>query len=190
LCFGQLTYRASLRDSVAGRRLLEALAQILMRRAARLYPAERTDPDLPKVACALDSSVIALGLSLFPWGYYARSQKAAVRLPLRLSLQGNLPAWAAVTEPHFPDGQTLDQVPALPGAFDIMDRSHLDFVRRYRLQEAGALFGVRCLGRVTFRVVASRPGDKSTGRRWDQSIRRTSDWSAQSYPQRRRRIRV
>ena len=46
-------------------------------------------------------------LNLFPWGYYARSQKAAVRLHLLLSLQGNLPAWAAVTEPHFPDCKTL-----------------------------------------------------------------------------------
>ena len=97
LCFGQLTYRESLRDIVAclrskpralyhlgfrGRlsrtnlayanhhrdwRLFEALAQILMRRTARLYQAEQADPDLPKVAFALDSSVIALSLSLFPW---------------------------------------------------------------------------------------------------------------------------
>ena len=75
-------------------------------------------------------------------------------------------------------------------AFYIMDRSYLDFVRLYRLQEAGALFVVRCLRHVTFRVVASHPVDKSTGRRCDQIIRLTSDWSAQSYPQRLRRIRV
>ena len=220
LCFGQLTYRESLRDIVAclrskpnllyhlgfrghvsrtnlayanhhrDWRLFEALAQILMRRAARLYQEDRSDPDLPKVAFALDSSVIALSLRLFPWGYYARSQKAAVRLHLLLSLQGNLPAWAAVTEPHFPDCKTLDQVPALPGAFYIMDRSYLDFVRLYRLQEAGALFVVRCFRHVAFRIVGYRSVDKSTGLRCDQSIRLTSDWSAKSYPQQLRRIRV
>lgn len=220
LCFGQLTYRESLRDIVAclrskprtlyhlgfrghlsrtnlayanhhrDWRLFEALAQILMRRAARLYQADRADPDLPKVAFALDSSVIALSLSLFPWGYYARSQKAAVRLHLLLSLQGNLPAWAAVTEPHFPDCKTLDQVPALPGAFYIMDRSYLDFVRLHRLQAAGALFVVRCFRHVAFRVVQRRPVDKSAGLRCDQSICLTSDWSAKSYPQPLRRIRV
>ena len=161
-----------------------------MRRAARLYQEDRSDPDLPKVAFALDSSVIALSLRLFPWGYYARSQKAAVRLHLLLSLQGNLPAWAAVTEPHFPDCKTLDQVPALPGAFYIMDRSYLDFVRLYRLQEAGALFVVRCFRHVAFRIVGYRSVDKSTGLRCDQSIRLTSDWSAKSYPQQLRRIRV
>src|ERR1700691_3714352 len=98
LCFGQLTYRESLRDIVAclrskprllyhlgfrgslsrtnlayanhhrDWRLFEALARVLMRRAARLYRDDLTDPDLPKVAFALDSSVIALSLSLFPWG--------------------------------------------------------------------------------------------------------------------------
>ena len=220
LCFGQLTYRESLRDIVACLRakprllyhlgfrgrlsrtnlayanhnrdwhLFEALAQVLMRRAAQLYHADLADPDLPHVAFALDSSVIALCLNLFPWGYYARSQKAAVRLHLLLSLQGNLPAWAAVTEPHFPDCKTLDQVPALPGAFYIMDRSYLDFVRLYRLHQAGALFVVRSMRHVAFRVLASQSVDKSTGLRCDQIIRLTSDWSARSYPQALRRIRI
>jgi len=220
LCFGQLTYRESLRDIVAclrskprtlyhlgfrgslsrtnlayanhhrDWRLFEALARILMRRAARLYRADGTDPDLPKVAFALDSSVIALSLSLFPWGYYARSQKAAVRLHLLLSLQGNLPAWAAITEPHFPDCKVLDQIPAVPGAFYIMDRSYLDFVRLYQLQATGALFVVRCFRHVAFRVVRCRPVDKNTGLRCDQIIRLTSDWSCASYPQPLRRIRV
>jgi hypothetical protein len=220
LCFGQLTYRESLRDIVAclrakprllyhlgfrGRlsrtnlayanhhrdwRLFEALAQVLMRRAAQLYRDELADPDLPSVAFALDSSVIALCLNLFPWGYYARSQKAAVRLHLLLSLQGNLPAWAAVTEPHFPDCKTLDQVPALPGAFYIMDRSYMDFVRLHRLHQAGAFFVVRCMRHVAFRVMASQPVDKSTGLRCDQVIRLTSRWSARSYPQALRRIRI
>jgi hypothetical protein len=220
LCFGQLTYRESLRDIVAclqsksrslyhmgfrgyvsrtnlayanhhrDWRLFEALAQVLMRRAARLYQEDLADPDLPNVAFALDSSVIALTLSLFPWGYYARSQKAALRLHLLLSLQGNLPAWAAVTEPHFPDCKTLDEVPALAGAFYIMDRSYLDFVRLYRLHQAGALFVVRCMRHVAFRAVVCRPVDKSAGLRCDQIIRLTSDWSARSFPQRLRRIRV
>ena len=113
-----------------------------------------------------------------------------MRLHLLLSLQGNLPAWAAVTEPHYPDCKTLDQVPALPGAFYIMDRSYLDFVRLYRLQVAGALFVVRCFRHVAFRVVQRRPVEKITGLRCDQSIRLTSDWSAKSYPQPLRRIRV
>lgn len=147
LSFGQLTYRESLRDMVAclgARRsrldhlglrgnlsrtnrayanahrdwhLFEALAQLLMRRAARLYQDEPGDPDLPQVAFALDSSIISLSLKLFPWGYYARSKQAALKLHLMLSLQGNWPAWAAITEANFPDMKILDRLPVVPGAY-------------------------------------------------------------------------
>jgi hypothetical protein len=220
LCFGQLTYRESLRDIVAclqakgpllyhlgfrgnlsrtnlayanhhrDWRLFEALAQILMRRAGRLYQADPSDPDLPKVAFALDSSVIALCLNLFPWGYYARTRKAAVKLHLRLSLQGNLPAWAAITEADFPDMKMLDNIPVIPGAYDVMDRGYLDFVRLFQRHQAGGFFVVRSKCHVKFRVTASRPVDKSTGLRCDQTIQLTGKSSARSYPQPLRRIRV
>ena len=220
LCFGQLTYRESLRDIVVclqakgpslyhlgfrGRlartnlayanrhrdwRLFQAVAQILMRRAARLYQHDAADADLPKVAFALDSSIISLSLSLFPWGYYARSRQAALKLHLLLSLQGNWPAWAALTEAHFPDMKILDQVPVVRGAYYVMDRGYLDFIRLFQLHQAGALFVVRNKHHVRFRVTASRPVAKETGLRCDQTIQLTSRWSARSYPQPLRRIRV
>jgi len=166
--FGQLTYRESLRDIVAclkarrpmlyhlgfrghvsrtnlayanahrDWRLFQAAAQILMRRAARLYQNDPVDPDLPKVAFALDSSIISLSLNLFPWGYYARSKQAAMRLHLMLSLQGNLPAWATITEAHFPDMKILDRIPVAPGAYYVMDLGYLDFIRLFRVQQEGS----------------------------------------------------
>jgi len=220
LCFGQLTYRESLRDVVAclnakggwryhlgfrgylsrtnlayanrhrDWRLFQALAQILMRRAARLYADYPTDPELPKVAFALDSSIISLSLTLFPWGYYARSKQAALKLHLMLSLQGNVPAWAALTEAHFPDLKILDRIPALIGAYYVMDRGYLDFIRLWRLHQAGCFFVVRNKVHVKFRVTAARPVDKATGLRCDQTIQLTSRWSRKSYPEPLRRIRL
>jgi len=220
LCFGQLTYRESLRDIVAclqakgpllyhlgfrgylsrtnlayanqhrDWRLFEALAQVLMRRAARLYQDDPSDPDLPKVAFALDSSVISLSLNLFPWGYYARSRKAAVKLHLLLSLQGNLPAWAALTEADFPDMKMLDDIPAVPGAYYVMDRGYLDLGRLFQRHQAGSFFVVRSKRHVKFRVATSRPVDKSTGLRCDQTIRLNGKSSRKTYPQPLRRIRV
>ena len=218
LCFGQLTYRESLRDIVTclsarksllyhlgfrgnisrtnlayanqhrDWRLFQAIAEILMRRAARLYQGDTSDPDLPKVTFALDSSIISLSLSLFPWGYYARSKQAALKLHLMLSLRGNLPAWAAITEAHFPDMKILDALPVAPGAYYVMDRGYLDFVRLFRLHENGGFFVVRNKHHVKFRVALSRPVDKSVGLRCDQTIRLTSSWSARSFPQPLRRI--
>lgn len=220
LCFGQLTYRESLRDIVAclkakehslyhlgfrGRlsrtnlayanqhrdwRLFEAVAQILMRRAARLYQDQPQDPDLPKVAFALDSSIISLSLSLFPWAYYAHSKRAAMKLHLMLSLQGNLPAWATITEANFPDMKILDRIPVMPGGYYVMDRGYLDFIRLFRVCQAGGYFVVRNKHHIKFRVTDSRPVDKSSGLRCDQTIQLTSNWSVKSYPKALRRIRV
>jgi Transposase DDE domain/Domain of unknown function (DUF4372) len=220
LCFGQLTYRESLRDIVIclkarqsllyhlGFRgnlsrtnlayanehrdwqLFQAIAQVLMRRAARLYQEDTTDPDLPKVAFALDSSIISLSLNLFPWGYYARSKRAALKLHLMLALLGNLPAWAALSEANFPDMKALDRIPLTPGAYYVMDRGYLDFVRLFRLHLAGCFFVVRSKHHVKFRVVASRPVDKDIGLRCDQTIRLTTTWSKKSFPELLRRIRI
>jgi transposase len=220
LCFGQLTYRESLRDIVTclqtkrsllyhlGFRghlsrtnlayanqhrdwhLFEALAQVLMRRAALLYRDDPTDVDLPKLAFALDSSIISLCLKLFPWGYYARSRQAALKLHLLLSLQGNLPAWATITEANFPDMKVLDHLPVIPGAYYVMDRGYLDFIRLFKLHQDGGSFVVRNKHHVKYRVTETRPVDKRTGLRCDQTIRLTSPWSVKSYPQPLRRIRV
>jgi len=220
LCFGQLTYRESLRDVVAclkargqglyhlgfrghlsrtnlayaGRhrdwRLFQTLAQILMRRAARLYADYPTDSELPRVAFALDSSIISLSLNLFPLGYYVRSRQSALKLHLMLSLQGNLPAWGAITEAGFPDMKILDRIPVVRGAYYVMDRGYLDFIRLYRLHQADGFFVVRNKHHVKFRVSASRPVDKSNGLRCDQTIQLISAWSRKSYPIPLRRIRV
>jgi hypothetical protein len=219
LCFGQLTYRESLRDIVTcldarspklyhlgfrghisrtnlayanqhrDWRLFAAVAQVLMRRAARLYQNEPWDPDLPQVAFALDSSIISLSLNLCPWGYWARTGKAALKLHLLLSLQGNVPAWGAITEANLPDMKMLERIPLLAGAHYIMDRGYLDFPRLWVVDQADAFFEVRSKRHVRFAVVESRPVDKAIGLRCDQTIRLTSRWSAQAYPESLRRIR-
>jgi IS4 transposase len=116
--------------------------------------------------------------------------QAALKLHLILSLQGNLPAWATITESNFPDMKMLDALPLNPGAYYVMGRGYLDFLRLFRIEQAGAYFVVRNKHHVKFRVIESRPVDKSTGLRCDQTIQLTSNWSIQSYPKVLRRIRV
>lgn len=219
LCFGQLTYRDSLRDIVTclnarprlqfhlgfrGRitrtnlayanehrdwRVFEAVAQVLMRRAQRLYADAPGDADLPQVAFALDSSIIHLSLSLFPWAYYPRSKAAALKLHTLLRIRGSLPAWSTLTEATFPDMKVLDEIPIEPGAFYVMDRGYLDFVRLWRLQQQQAAFVVRSKRHVRFRVLESRTVDKTCGLRCDQTIRLISSWSRKSYDLPLRRVR-
>lgn len=219
LCFGQLTFRESLRDITAclnaranlmyhlgfrGRltrtnlayanehrdwRAFAAVAEVLIRRATRLYCDPPVDPDFPYVALALDASIIHLSLKLFPWAYWGRSRCGALKLHTLLRLKGNLPVWAALTEAAFPEQKTLDQIPVEAGAFYIMDRGYLDFTRLIHLDRGGASFVVRNKCHVRFYVVQSRPVDKSVGLRCDQIVRLKSPWSKKRYPYLLRRIR-
>jgi hypothetical protein len=219
MCFGQLTYRESLRDIVGclnskpkllyhlgfrGRitrtnlayankhrdcRLFQSIAETLMRRAGRLYRPDSVDPDLPHMVFALDSSVISLALNLFPWGYYARTKQAALKLHLMLSLEGNLPAWAVLTGANVADLTMIDHIPVHPGAHYVMDRGYMDFVRLYRLHRGGAFFVVRCKEPVSFKVMDRREVNKSAGFKCDQTVRLKSNWSAKSFPEPMRKIR-
>jgi hypothetical protein len=219
MCFGQMTYRESLRDIVAcltskpkllyhlgfrGRvtrtnlayankhrdwRLFQSIAGTLMRRAGRLYQKDSLDMDLPNMVFALDSSIISLALNLFPWGYYARTKQAALKLHLLLSLRGNLPAWAVVTDANVADLRMIDHIPIYPGAHYVMDRGYMDFVRLYRLHKGGAFFVVRCKEPVSFKVMDRRDVNKAAGFKCDQTVRLKSNWSEKSFPEPMRKIR-
>lgn len=217
LVFAQLTHRESLRDlaaclqsprayhagfrsrptrtnlAYANRhrdwRVFAAVAQVLMRRVRRAYQDQPHELELPEVCYALDASIIELSLAAFPWAYW-QTHAAAVKLHTLLSLHSRSPAWVMVSEAGFPEQKSLDLVPLEPGACYVMDRAYLDFPRLARWQEAGAHFVVRSLGNVRFRVVASRPVDKTTGLRCDQLIRLTRFQSRRAYPHVLRRVRV
>ena len=218
LCFGQLTYRESLRDIITclsnrqslqfhlgfrGRltrtnfayanehrnwRLFAAVAAVLMRKAARLYQRSSDSSQWPDLIFALDASIIDLSLKLFPWAYYARTYRSAVKLHTLLALRGNFPAWAAVTEANFPDLKMLDAIPLQAGAFYVLDRAYLDFTRLIRLEKSGAFFVVRNKRHVRFRVIQSRTCPRDSGVGSDQTIQLTTRWSRSVYSTPLRRV--
>jgi len=217
LCFAQLTHRESLRDlaaclqsprayhagfrshlsrtnlAYANRhrdwRILAEVAQVLMRCARRAFELTPTDPLLPEVAYALDSSLIDLSLALFPWAHW-ETQAAAMKLHALLTLRSQSPTWIALTEAGFPDQKSLSQLPLERGAFYVMDRGYLDFTRLAGFDTIQAWFVVRSKCHVRFRVLESRPVDKSSGLRCDQIILLTVPRSRRAYPRKLRRIRV
>jgi hypothetical protein len=220
LCFAQLTCRESLRDLEAclnarpamlyhlgfrghltrtnlayanqrrSWRLFAALAQVLMRRARRLYQHEASPVDLPAAAFALDASLIHLSARLFPWAAGAKRQATAVKLHVLLALRGNLPAWAACTDGPFPEVKLLEQVPVEPGCFYVLDRGYLDFGRLRLITQQQAFFVVRARKRSGFAVRRSAAVDKTTGVRCDQTIHLTNPHSHRAYPETLRRVRV
>ena len=218
MAFAQLTYRESLRDIEAclnaqpaklypkgfrspvrrstlaeanesrGWRIHAELAQRLMLQARKLYAQENLGIDLDAAAYALDSTTIALCLSLFTWAHF-RSTKSAVKMHTLLGLRGSIPVFVRVTTGDTHDVNILGQIAFQPGAYYVMDRGYLDYRRLHRIHLAGAFFVTRAKNNLDASRIYSHPADKLTGILADQAIALNGYDSRKDYPSHLRRVR-
>lgn len=168
-------------------RIYSEFAQVLMNIAKELYAKEEFALKLKETVYALDSSVIKLSLSLFPWAYYQKGH-GGVKLHTLLNLKGNIPSFAKVTRTQISDHDIIDDITIEPGSFYIMDRGYIDLSRIYTIHTSRAFFVIRNRCDLKWCRVYSRPIDKSTGLRCDQTIIFTGRYSAPDYPEKIRRI--
>ncbi|MDQ8201323.1 IS4 family transposase [Pelagicoccus enzymogenes] len=217
MAFAQLTYRESLRDIEAclesQANLLYAmgirgsatrtnlayanehrswkvyfeLAQILIRKARRLYATDRYILEIDEIVYAIDSSTIDLCMNLFPWARFRR-RKSAIKLHAMIDLSGSIPAFIAVTEGRVHDVNALDWILFEAGAFYVLDRGYVDFLRLARIHAAGAFFVTRAKANMSYYVRESRPVDKTTGLRSDQTIRLNGTKTKTLFPHNLRRV--
>jgi len=217
MAFAQFTYRESLRDIEACLRAMQTklyhvgirarvsrttladanenrdwriyadFAQILIAGAKELYMDEGFGVELDSTVYALDASTIDLCLSLFPWARF-RKAKGAIKLHTLLNLRGNIPEFIHISEGKLHDVNILDILVPQPGSFYLMDRAYVDFARLYIIHQATAFFVTRAKRRLRFKRRYSRPVDKSTGLRCDQTIILTGIKSKANYPEPLRRI--
>lgn len=217
MAFAQLTARESLRDIEAclralGPKLYHAglkarvsrntlaranetrnwkiyrdIALILIDQARALYAHQSLAMNLKRAVYALDSTVVDLCLSLFPWAQHRR-HKSAVKIHTQLDLRASIPAFIRLTGGQVHDIHFLDHVVFEAGAFYVMDKGYIDFLRLYRLHQHGSYFIIRAKNNLAFSRIASRPVDKTRGLRSDQTIRLTGPKSSVCYPEQLRRI--
>ena len=219
MAFAQLTYRESLRDieaclrahqtklyhlGIRGRiarstlaeanesrdwRIYAEFAQALIGIARPMYAEDPLEVDLANTVYALDSTLIELCLSVFPWASY-RSNDSAVKLHTLLDLRGSIPSFLYVSDGKFSDFAILDQLIPEPGAFYIMDRGFLDYDRLHRFQEVGAFFVIRAKSNLNARRRYSHAVDRSTGLRSDQTIVLNNFYAHKGFPKPLRRVRI
>ena len=196
--FGPRLYHSGIRQPIARSTLADAnekrdwrifadFAHVLISQATTLYAGEPLAVELQAAAYALDSTTIDLCLSLFPWARFRR-RKAAIKLHTLLTLQGNFPTVIIVAPGSVHDVNLLDQLAWDAGSFYIMDRGYLDFARLHRLHESAAFFVTRA--KKNFRCARrySRPVDKTTGLRFDQTVVTSGFYARRDYPAVLRRI--
>ena len=175
-------------NAVRDWRIYADFAQRLIGIARGLYVDEPFGVDLSNTAYALDSTMINLSLSLFPWAPF-RSTKAAVKMHTLLDLRGNIPSFIHISDGKLHDVNILDQLIPEAGAFYIMDRGYIDFERLYRLHQAGSFFVTRAKKNMDAQRRYSHPVDRSTGLIFDQTLVLQGRQSVKDYPEGIRGVR-
>ena len=217
LVFAQLTYRESLRDieaclrtqqpklyhmgwrgpisrntlahanEVRDWRIYADFAHALIGIARELYRDESFDVELAEAVYVLDSTSIDLCLSLFPWASF-RHRRSSLKVHTLLDLRGGIPTSVYVTAGHVHDVNFLDQLRLEAGAFYLFDRAYVDFARLYGFTQACAFFITRPKKNYQFKRHTSRPVERSSGVRCDQTVRLSGVLTARRYPGPLRRV--
>jgi len=170
-------------------RIYAQFAQRLIAIARKLYVNESFGVDLNETVYALDSTLIDLCLSLFPWSPSQQS-KAGIRLHTLLDLRGPIPSYLYISEARFAEINVLDQLIPEAGAFYLFDRGYLDFKRLHRFQLAGSFFIIRAKSKLSLKRRYSHRVDRSSGLICDQTVTLNFHRSRAGYPRPLRRIRL
>ena len=218
MAFAQLTYRESLRDIITclnshrsklyhmgfrGKiakstladanelrdfRIYQDFGYVLIDIASRLYRNEDLGLDLKLSVYALDSTIIDLCLSTFPWATF-RKKKAAVKIHTLLNVQGSIPTFIFVTPGSVHDVNMMDTVPFEAESVYAMDRAYLDFERLYQIDRLSAFFVIKSKSNTRLRRIYSAPVDKADGVQADQTVMLIGYKSRKAYPDPFRRVR-
>ena len=217
LAFAQLTYREGLRDieaslGAAGKKLYHMgfrsrvrrntlananavrdwriyadFAQELIAQARQLYANEDFGVELEQTTFALDSTIIDLCLSVFPWAKF-RKRKGAVKVHTLLDLHGSIPTVLWITPGKVHDVNIIDRLFIEAGSIYVLDRGYTDFARLHRIHRERGYFVIRAKHNLQFRRLYSAPVDKELGLRFDQTVVLKGFYSGKDYPEKLRRV--
>src|SRR5258708_32633322 len=131
--------RSTLADANESRdwRIYADFAAVLIAEARQLYGHEDLGLDLAHTVYALDSTIIDLCMTLFPWARYESAQHAA-QLHTLLHLRGSVTAFMRVTAAQVHDVNLLDALTPEAGAGCVVARAYLPFARACRRTRPGA----------------------------------------------------
>ncbi|MBI2989560.1 MAG: IS4 family transposase [Candidatus Magasanikbacteria bacterium] len=161
----------------------------LIAKARKLYVNDNDfSIELENSVYVLDSTIIDLCLATFKWAYF-ELKKSAVKIHTQLDLKGNIPSFFLITKAKTHDVNFLDILEFEPDAIYIMDRGYLDFERMYTIHTQKAFFIVRAKDSLSAKRMYSNNVDKTTGLRFDQTIRLKHFYSYKHYPEKLRRVK-
>lgn len=219
LCFGQLTFRESLRSIVLclnahptklyhlglrgairkstlaeaneqrDWRIYEAFGHFLIKKARLLYCTDTPFLDDLNGVFYALDST-TIDLCLSVFRWaYFRETKGAVKLHTLLDLRGNIPVFVHISNGTVHDVNVLDTLPIEPSACYVMDRGYIDYRRLYAIHQSHASFIIRAKKNLRFIRLYSHAVDRTSGICCDQTIRFALDATREEYPENLRRVK-
>jgi hypothetical protein len=105
---------------------------------------------------SIDSTTIAVSLSMFDWAQYKRS-KGAVKLHLVLDHDGYLPSYAVLTDGKGSDIEAAKKMSFAPGTMLVFDRGYVDYDWWLWLTRQKVFFVTRLKDSAEYGIVEQRP---------------------------------
>jgi IS4 transposase len=139
----------------------------------------------------LDSSVITLCLSAFPWAKYSKT-KGALKMHTLLDYKGTIPSFMVVTPGKDSDIKIAKQsnLPLCPDSILVADRAYVDFGWYNELNAEGVFFVIRVKSNLKYKVLAEQTQIQKQKTISDKKILMTGVKTSAKYPHPLRLIRL
>jgi hypothetical protein len=138
---------------------------------------------------SIDSTVVELCLSAFPWSRWSK-QQGAIKMHYGLDHSGNIPAFLTVTDNLTSDITVArEHWPILPDSINCFDKAYIDFDWFRRIHDEKAFFVTRAKKNMVYRVVGQHELPKNKAVLADLKIELAFPWTRKKYPYPLRLIR-
>jgi hypothetical protein len=182
----QSVARSTLSDANAKRsaEIFKGIFYELLERCQGLAPKHRFTFKNPLYT--MDSTVIHLCLSLFPWARF-RTRKGALKIHTLLDHSGCLPSFVTVTDGKCHDirvvqDSTFSFPGLLPDSIITVDRAYIDYTWLYTLTKRRVFFVTRAKRNIQYTVTGQHAPSKHKNVIADQKIRLTGFYQTLDYP--------
>jgi hypothetical protein len=137
---------------------------------------------------SIDSTIIALCLSLYDWAKF-RAIKGAVKLHVKLNHAGYLPTFAIMTNGKDNDTVVTPSIPLEKGDIAVFDMGYTNFPWYKALDDKGVIFVTRMKKNAVYSVAENKDVSKCKNILSDQIIKLRGDYTRDKYTKNLRRIR-
>ena len=137
----------------------------------------------------LDSTIIALCLSLYPWAEFRRA-KGGVKLHMLLDNADCMPSFVRMTEAKSHDVKVAWELDFKPGTIIVLDRAYNDYSLFATWTRNDVFFVTRLKDNAAYEIVEEHMPPQNSNVLADQIIRLTGFYSKDKFPYLLRRVTV